>query len=98
MSQASSSSSWKASYSSSVINPCASSNVCRKLVSVFSIEVMIRSTSLVFIRRASSAVAEGMAFSLSRALVIAPEQPPLDLLTATKSAGGLLLEDMALKE
>ena len=53
-------------------------------------------TSLVLIRRTSSDVVEGMALNLSRALVMAPVKPALDLLTAARSAGGLLLEDMAL--
>ena len=96
VSDASSSSSWKASSSSSGIKPWASSRVCMKLASVLMMELRILSISLVLIRRTSSDVVEGMALNLSRALVMAPVQPALDLLTAARSAGGLLLEDMAL--
>ena len=57
-------------------------------------ETTIRSISLVLIRRASSALAKGMDLNRSRALVMVPVQPALDLLTAARSTGGLLLEDM----
>ena len=46
-------------------------------------------------RRASSAVADGVDLNLSRALVMAPVNPALDLLTEARSAGSLLLDDMA---
>ena len=78
------------------MNPWASSMVWRKLVSVLSTEVRILSISLVFMSRASSAVPDGVCLNLSRALVMAPVNPALDLLTAARSAGGLLLVDMAL--
>ena len=59
-------------------------------------EVRIRSISFVLMSITSSAVEDGIALNLSRALVIAPVQPALERLTAARSAGAFLLEVMAL--